>query len=190
MQIVLTLTGTKSMLQHNGRLANPLDPHTRKLSSLTGKRKKTDDDLYAIMQVEARGGCWETEDGLLGVPNAAVWRSIYDAAKAFKLGEDIKRSLNFEDTTVPIEIDGGKVTCDEYLEDSSHIDYRPVKVGTRKTMRARPLVKAGWTSTHSMDLVESVMRVDDLGPVLERAGRLVGIGDWRPTYGTYTMEVS
>ena len=190
MQITFTLTGTKPMLQHNGRLANPLDPYTRKLRSITSQRKKTDDDLYAIMQIEARGSCWETDDGLLGIQNAAVWRSIYDAAKAFKLGEDVKRALHFEDTTVPLAIDGGKVTCDDYISDAAHIDYRPVKVSGRKTMRARPLIQPGWTSSHSMELVDSVIRVDDLGPVLERAGRLVGIGDWRPTYGTYSIEVA
>lgn len=190
MKIQLDLTGAKPMLQHNGRLANPLDQHTRQLKALTGKRKKTDDDLVSIMLTEARGACYETSEGLLGLPTAAVWRSIYDAAKAFKLGEDIKRSLSFEDSTEPLLIDGKNVTCDDWIASPDRVDYRPVKVSGRKTMRARPLIPAGWQATFYFDLLTDVLDARDLAPVLERAGRLVGVGDWRPIYGTYSAEVS
>lgn len=190
MKLVLTLTGIRPMLQHSGRLSNPIDPYTQRLKALTGKRKKTDEDLVAIMQVEARGGCWETPDGLLGVPNAAVWRSLYDAAKAYKRGEDIKRALLLDDDTAPLLLDGKSITCDKFLGDASHIDYRPVKIQNRKTMRARPKVPSGWKSTHTFELLSDVIDPRDLAPIVERAGRLVGIGDWRPTYGTFTMEVS
>jgi hypothetical protein len=80
MKLSVTLTGTHPMLMHNGRLANPIDPWTRQLKALTSKRKKTDEDILQIAQVEARAGCWETVDGMLGVPSAAVWRCFYDAS--------------------------------------------------------------------------------------------------------------
>lgn len=188
MELKLKLTGTRPMLQHNGRLANPVDPYTMKLKNLVGKRKKTDDDLVDIMRTEARGSCWETPEGLMGVPNAAVWRCLYDAAKAFKLGEDIKRSLSFEDTTVPLLIGGEKVACDDYLQRDGAVDYRPVKVMGKKPMRARPRIN-GWQSEHTFDLLTDVMNARDLEPILHRAGRLVGLGDWRPIYGTFEVEV-
>lgn len=189
MEITITLTGICPMLQHNGRLANPLDPHTRALKALTAKRTKTDDDLMAIMLTEARGGCWETDDGLIGLPSAAVWRSIYDASKAFKLGEQIKRSLLFADADYvdPLEVDGQVHEADIWLKDHDHIDYRPAKVMGRKVMRARPLIPAGWKSTHTFELLDDVLDSRDLVPVLERAGRLVGVGDWRPTFGRFEV---
>lgn len=188
MELHLTLTGTRvPMLQHNGRLANPLDPHTRALKALTGKRTKTDEDLVAVMRAEARGGCWETEDGLLGVPNAAVWRAIYDAAKAFKRGEDIKRALSFEDVTMPLFVDGATHTCDEWVASPGNIDYRPAKLMGKKVMRARAKVPAGWVSKHTLELLTDVMDARDLVPIVERAGRLVGIGDWRPIYGKFVV---
>lgn len=190
MEITITLTGICPMLQHNGRLANPLDPHTRALKALTAKRTKTDDDLMAIMLTEARGGCWETDDGLIGLPSAAVWRSIYDASKAFKLGEQIKRSLLFADADFvdPLEVDGQVHEADIWLKDNDHIDYRPAKVMGRKVMRARPLIPAGWKSTHTFQLLDDVLDSRDLVPVLERAGRLVGVGDWRPTFGRFEVS--
>ena len=189
MQLTLTLTGTRPMLQHNGRLANPIDPHTRALKQLTAKRKKTDEDLIDIMRAEARGAIYETADSCVGFPTQGVWRCVYDAAKAFKMGEDIKRALSGPDLVEPLYVDGELVKVEAFLSDPENIDYRPVKVQGKKTMRARPLIRA-WRTVHTFDLLEDVIDPRELTKVLERAGRLVGLGDWRPTFGTFTTEVS
>jgi hypothetical protein len=189
MKLTIELTGTRQMIQHNGRLANPLDPYTRALAAITKKRSKTEEDLVEIMKIEARGSCWETPEGLLGVPSTAVWRSIYDAAKAYKLGEDIKRALRFDGSAVePVITNGETVTCDRWVQDGN-VDYRSVKVNAKRVMRSRPLIPVGWRTTHMFDLDDDVVDVDRLEPVFERAGSLVGIGEWRPTYGTYTAAL-
>lgn len=191
MMLEITLTGDRPMLQHNSRLSNPTDHYTKLLKQITSKRKKTDEDLITIGHVEARGGCWETEEHLIGVPNEAVWRCIYDAAKAYKLGEDIKRGLIFSPGVEPLLINGGQHDCDEFLAVADHIFYKSVKIQRNRTMRARPRIPAGWQSTHTFELLDDVMDERTIEPVLDRAGRLIGIGDWRPTYGRFTasMEV-
>lgn len=189
--LTVQLAGTKPMLLHNGRLANPLDPYTRDLAAISKKRNKTDDDRFNMMAIEARGSCYETTDGLLAFPTANVWRSIYDAAKAYKLGVAIKRSLHFDDVNEPLYVDGATVNIDDdrWLQYPDTIDYRPVKVGTAKTMRARPLIPNGWVTTHRFGLNEKEIDADSLVPVLHRAGSMIGLGDWRPTYGTFTAKV-
>jgi hypothetical protein len=178
------------MLQHNGRLANPLDDYTRQLRALTGKRKKTDDDLVTIMAIEARGGAYETADGFLGVPNEYVWASIYEAAKAYRRGEDIKRALLMDlDVVEPLDLGAGPVPVDAFLADPAHVDYRPVGIGGKRTMRARPRIVPPWTSTHEAELLDDVIDLRDLAPIAERAGRLVGVGDRRPLYGTYELRI-
>lgn len=190
MQLTLTLTGTRPMLLHNRRLANPTDEWTRQLKQLTAKRKKTDEDLIDIMRVEARGAIYETSDGLLGLPTENVWRSLYDAATAFKRGQDIKRALSSPpDQMELLLVAGEQVKVETYLENPDHIDYRSVKIMGKRTMRARPVVN-GWTTTHTFELLEDVIDPRDLVPIFERAGRLVGLGDWRPTWGTYSVEVT
>jgi hypothetical protein len=116
-----------------------------------------------------------------------VWRCIYDAAKAFKRGEDIKRGFHMEPVIVPLLVDGQIVSADEFLADPAHIDYRPMRVNAAKTMRARAIV-TGWSCVHYFELLEDVIDPRDLAPIFERAGRLVGLGDSRPTYGTFTVE--
>lgn len=189
MKIVLHIDGLRPMLQHNGRLANPLDPYTQRLKQFTAKKKKTDEDLMNILMAEARGAVYETTDGLIGFPTQNVWRSVYDAATAFRRGADIKRALSFEDSIEPLLVDGAHITVDKFLAVPANIDYRPVAVNRAKTMRARPKVQLPWAATFAFDLLDDVIDARDLAPILERAGRLVGLGDWRPIYGTFSVEV-
>lgn len=187
MQITIELTGTKSMIMHNGQLANPLNGYTRALKAITGKRKKTDDDLMEIMRIESRASAYETPTGTLGLPTQNVWRCIYDASKSFKLGEDIKRSLISSPVIEPVLFQGSEIDVDIYLKDPDHILYVPVVVQRSRTMRAR-LIMPEWKTTHTFDLLEDVIDVRNLEPVLNRAGRLQGIGDWRPMYGTFDWK--
>ncbi len=188
--LTLKLTGTKPMLMHNGRLANPLDPHTRAVAAISKKRNKTDKDLAELAQLESRGSMWETPDGLLGVPVEAVWRCLWDSAKAFKLGEDVKRAIIPTLEIAPLLIGGSVQKCDTYLADApGRLSYRSVVINRRRTMRARPIIPVGWEVTVSMEILTDVLEPEKLVPVIQRAGRLTGIGDWRPIWGTFTAEI-
>jgi hypothetical protein len=189
MKLTVQLLGLRPLLMHNGRIANPIDPWTQRLKPLVGKRRKTDDDYVAIMRIEARAAAYETGDNLLGFPTANVWRSVFDAAKAYKRGQDVRRALLFEETTEPLLVAGEPVDVDEYLADPDHIFYRAVRVQQNTTMRARPIIPLPWSTTHTFDVLEDVFDSRDLAPIFERAGRLIGVGDYRPTYGQYRVEI-
>lgn len=185
----VTLTSTMPMLLHNGRLANPLDPHTRALKALTSKRSKTDEDLAAMIQVEARAAAYETPDNEIGLPDANVWRSMQEAAKAYKRGADVARAVIYDPIRVaPVLIDGETINVDEYLKDGEHIDYRPVGVNGRTVMRARPVVRE-WSTSHEFEVFTDIVNIEDIEMFLERAGRLHGVGDHRPQYGRFTAKV-
>lgn len=188
MQIDITLTGAKPMLLHNIRLANPLDPYTQKLKEFTAKRKKTDEDLAEIMWWEARGSAYETPEGFLGLPADNLWRSLYDAATAFKQGANLKRALIPATDVAPILVAGDKVYVDDHLK-AGNIDTRAVQVSRARTMRSRPIVNPPWTVTHRFELLSDIIDPRDLTPIVDRAGRVVGIGDYRPRFGTFTAIV-
>jgi len=55
--------------------------------------------------------------------------------------------------------------------------------------RCRPAMKAGWTI--EVDLLVNLpeyIAVDVLNDVLVNAGRLIGVGDFRPTYGRFAVR--
>lgn len=190
MELHIQLTGTKPILLHNERLANPLDPIVQELKKITGKRNKTEEDYVRMMELEMQGGIYETPEGLLGVPTGNVWKSIQEGAKANKRGKDIDRALTFADVIEPLEQDGAKVRADDFLhqDDPSPVFYRSVVIQGKRTMRARPLVRQ-WSTTHHFDLATDVIDVGVVEVALARAGRYVGLCDWRPRYGTYEWVI-
>ncbi len=190
MNIVIELTGTRPMLMHSSRLANPLDPYTRALKPLAKKRNKTDEDLFKLLKLEARGGCWETEDHKLGLPNATVFACLREAARAFKRGKDIERGMWFEDTVELLLIDGKPVDCDKFLEDEASIYYVSVVINRRRVMRSRAKIPTGWVSRHTFEILPDVLDARDLEPILERAGLLFGVGDRRPIYGRFDAKLT
>ena len=188
-ELNITIQGRKPVLLHNGRLSNPLDPYTRKLKEKTSKRKKTDDDLQEIAMIEARAGMYDAPGDLMGIPNANVFRSILDSAKLDKLGKLLSQSFSFDDIVEPLLINRKTIKCDDYLTMEGSLDYRSVKVGMSRVMRARAKVYPDWQSTHSFMLDEAILDLHLLEPVIERAGLRFGVGDWRPIYGTFDAFV-
>jgi len=188
--LTLKLTGTRPMLMHNGRLANPLDPHTRAIKAIAGKKKKTDADYANLALLESRGGMYEAPGDVIGLPIENVWTSLRDAGRAFKIGKQIEQALIPSPEIVPLEIDGATIKCDDYLTDHpERLSYVPVVVNNKRTMRARPIIPVGWQATVSFTLLDDVLQLETLAPAIDRAGRLVGLGDRRPMFGTYTVEV-
>ena len=54
--------------------------------------------------------------------------------------------------------------------------------------RTRPALKEGWSATiQLMVAVPEYIRPQDLHDTLNAAGRLVGVGDFRPTYGRFNV---
>lgn len=188
-QITVQLTGKKPLLQRNGRLANPADPLTREVAALAGKRRKTDDDYRVLLPLEAYAGCWETPDKLLGLPTQNLWRSIQTAATAFRHGKNITRALLFDiEEVAPLLVSGQPVNAHTFAYDPVNLFIRTVVINRMRTLRSRVIVR-DWQSTHTFQLLDDVINPQDLQPILARAGRLEGVGDWRPLYGTYAVEV-
>lgn len=189
MLIEVTLDGTRPLMQHNIRLANPLDPYSQKKKEFTDKKKKTDEDLAAIMWWEARGSAYETSEGFLGLPTDNVWRCLYDAATAFKQGANLKRALLPQSDVEPLIIGGAKVYVDDHLN-SGNIDTRAVRNQQSRVMRSRPIIHPPWTVHHRFELLTDIINPRELTPIMERAGRLVGLGEFRPRFGTFVATVT
>jgi hypothetical protein len=54
--------------------------------------------------------------------------------------------------------------------------------------RERPAMRAGWKATFDLQvLLPEYIARDTLRGVIEQAGRLIGVGDFRPTYGRFGL---
>jgi hypothetical protein len=131
-------------------------------------------------EVEAEAGTYRLSDGALGFPAAAFKKAVVSAAKGRKVGKlglpGIVLASVFETTEYVALIDPDS-------EESIH-DYeidirgaRPQKQGMVR--RARPRVDA-WACDVSLEYDEDLVTADLVRDLLERAGRNIGIGNFRP----------
>lgn len=69
------------------------------------------------------------------------------------------------------------------------LDRRRVMVQRNGITRTRPAMREGWTATIELmvNLPEYVNPIL-LRQVLDNAGRLIGVGDFRPTYGRFSVS--
>ena len=65
-------------------------------------------------------------------------------------------------------------------------DRRRVMIQRNGVTRVRPAMRAGWKlSFEFMINLPEYIGANDLRAIIEQAGRLIGIGDFRPTFGRF-----
>ena len=186
----LTLRGQASVLVHNVQLASPLDDHAKRLKAISSKRNKTEQDHSDMAEIEFHGSLYLTDDGSIGIPTWNVLRAIQDGGKKNKNGKKVMEGLLPASIVevIPLAHDGPSQPDDAWR--AGCFDQRPVKVGTSRVTRTRPKFEH-WTVDVDFIVDDEVLKLDELLLAAETAGRLVGIGDYRPRFGRFdvTMEV-
>lgn len=188
--VTVRLSGVEGsmLLTHNERLASKLDPIARQMAEVSSKRKKTDADYDELAHLEMLGGVYETEGGQVGIPVWNVFRSLQDGAKLNKLGRAVERGV------VPIGADVAVIKHDgpstaEAMWKAGCFDQRSVKVGTSKVTRTRPAFR-NWVVEVGFVIDTEILNLGDFRMIAENAGRLAGLGDYRPRFGRYDAEVT
>lgn len=67
-------------------------------------------------------------------------------------------------------------------------DSRRVRIGPAGITRVRPAFRAGWKATFDIQVIApEYIDPQLLLDVIANAGRLIGVGDFRPTYGRFNV---
>lgn len=186
-EFTITIEGTAPLLMHNSRLANPLDPATRALKKVTGKRNKTEEDHAEMARLEFLGGLYHDPDIGPYIPGENIWRCLWDAAKKYKMGVKVKEGVFITSDINPLAY-GGPREATELWADENFRHMASVKVGMSRTMRCRPQFRE-WRVAADGVLDPSLLEPSNLESIAETAGQLIGLGDWRPRFGRFIAEV-
>lgn len=181
------LTGTAPYMMHNVRLANPLDPFTKELKRLTSKRNKTDDDHEQIAHAEYLGGLYWNERVHVYLPARQLEACILIAARSKKLGKQTARGLWILQDELPLEYKG-PTDVEDLFTDKQFVDLRNVKISGRSVMRCRPIFR-DWALTVELVFDETVLNRQDVEEILSIAGAAIGVGELRPRYGRFDIQV-
>lgn len=183
----VTWKGITPLIMHSCQCVNPLHPISKELSKYTSKRKKTEEDLIKISDLEWESGAY-WKDGLgLYIPAENVEATIRNGAKANKKGTDVQKYVTVTDIYIPFNY-GENLTKEELIQNYEYRDTRPMTVNRAKVMRTRPRFDQ-WNITFTLMYNEEKIDIETITNAVEYAGQYVGLCDSRPKYGKFVATI-
>jgi hypothetical protein len=161
------------------------------MKAVSSKRKKTDADLDELARLEWLAGLYRI-DGDLVIPDYVLESTMIGGAKKSKRGPQAKCGLFFTEHAVlsfrgkPYVI--SDQTLAEMFESGEFTHTIGVRVGMSKVMRTRPIFR-DWSCEALAQYDPDVLNHRDIEEIAIDAGKLVGIGDWRPKHGRFDAQV-
>jgi len=143
------------------------------------KMKKTDNVESYVFRNDANELCIPSEYVRMALINSAKYdqHPQKPRASAFEL---FKAALVCTPDLCPLN--GGEV----YQWDA--LDMRRVVIQRASITRSRPMMKTGWEiETDITVLLPDLIDIDFLNKTLVRAGLMIGIGDFRPSFGRFMV---
>ena len=184
----VTLNGLNTLMMHSPKTVNPLHPLALELKKYTSKRKKTEDDLMKISELEWEAGLYYDEIHGLHIPTECLQKTLENGAKLFKAGKDIQRYVQFPDAFAPLDI-GAKFDIEKMKKDMKYFDVRAVAVMRARVIRTRPRFDV-WRCEFNVLFDEEHIDVDVIARAFENAGQYVGLCEARSLgYGRFATVI-
>jgi len=178
------IEGISPLLMHNIQLADPRNPIVRDMKKITAKgKKKTDDDLIRLSELEFKGGLYMTEGGPC-VPGTNIESMIGDAARKQRKGKDVLCGVLVDE--MPLLVYDGPRDADGLWNEPRFVDVRAVRVSQAKIMRTRAIFHA-WSLAFTVQFLPDVLSRDTIIECLHTAGQLCGLLDFRPKFGRFIV---
>ena len=168
-----TVQGVADLLFHRWNC----DAIEAKAKAAKGSKEKKTDDIESYV--------FRDDDGFLCIPGEYFRQAMIHAAKFLqdprsprKSAMDLFKSAIF--ATTPL--------CSLGVKEWDYEDRRRVMVMRAGITRIRPALQTGWKCTviFQINLPEYVSQ-DLFLKILNDAGRLIGVGDFRPTFGRFAV---
>lgn len=171
--VTATLKGTSDLLFHRWNCES-IDEKSK--AAKNSKAKKTDNIESYV---------WRNEAGEICIPTNYIRGAIISAAKYKQDPRSPRKSAMdlFKAGIVPQTslVSLGTETWD-------YLDTQRITIQRSGINRTRPAMRAGWEAEFQFSILSpEYIHPELFHEVLINAGRLVGIADFRPTYGRFSV---
>ena len=185
--LMFRCVGIAPLLMHNGSLANPLNPKVKEMREITSLRKKTDENHLELQRLEFAASLYLDAKNRVIIPSMNIEGALVEGAKKAKLGKAFKSAVMVPDDSV---LDFGEALNPEQLwaRNEEYSDVRAVLVNNSRVMRTRPIFRQ-WAIEFAAEFDDEQINADQLIKAAQDAGRMVGLCDYRPKYGRFSVEV-
>lgn len=188
MEFQISISGTHTLLMHNSQLSDPTNPFTRRVAEISSKKKKVLEDHEELALREWDGGLYFHPEYGPFIPGMNIERCLLDSARMNRLGKSIERGVFITSDYNALQYDGPRDV--QGLRGNPNFKHMAsAKVGMSRIMRCRPMFRE-WAVVATGELDTEQMELSDLQRIADNAGRLIGLGDWRPRFGRFRAQVA
>ena len=149
-----------------------------KAKAAKGSEVKTTDDIESYLYRDAAGE--------IAIPGEYLRQSIIEAAKYRQDPRSPRKSAKDLYKASIISLTDLASTG---AQEPDYLDKRRVCVMRSAVTRTRPALNPGWSATFLLMVqTPEYINPQTLNTVISDAGRLVGVGDFRPSYGRFVVS--
>ena len=178
-QVTVNVVGVADILFHRWNCEAVAEKAAAKKGSAA---KKTDNIESYVYRDENNIICVPGEYLRMAIITAAKYRQ--DPRSPRKSAMDLYKAGIVSLTGVAPIIVGGKTQSEKW----EYEHQCRVTVQRNGITRVRPAFRSGWSATFELMInVPELISMDQLNEVIVDAGRLVGLGDFRPSYGRFRI---
>lgn len=169
-----TIHGVADLLMHRWNC----EAVDEKAKSAKGSKAKKSDDVESYV--------YRNDEGEICVPGEYVRQAVIHAAKFRQDPRSPRKSaMDLMKAALLVEPSLASLGVAEW----DYLDTRRCVIQRNGINRTRPAMKAGWSFDCSITvLLPEYCNEAFLVDLLNTAGRLIGVGDFRPTYGRFVLK--
>ena len=148
------------------------------MSATSGARSSIANDSDAPTE-QAEQALYLDDEGISGIPQPNLYRSIIDAGKYFKIGKSKVTTL--KSSIIPAAVGMRPLFLPIRSEGGWKVDTRPVRIPSTggRILRHRPCYD-DWGLSFTLEFDEQMIGPKLLREIVDAAGTRVGLGDSRP----------
>ena len=179
------LTGISPLILHNNQMVDPLNPYAKEHDKIKNKRNKTEADHEMLGKIEFFASFYLL-DGKIVIPQKVLRATFINGAKKDKRGPLAKSGVFFPKPSELIY--NGPKTVEELWEAGEPWVFRhPARVQQGTVIRTRPKFDE-WKLIVEFEYDPEIIDENAVLVAWEKAGRFVGMCDWRPQFGRFEVR--
>jgi hypothetical protein len=180
------IIGVEPLLMNNPQAADPFNGYSKVMKEITGKKKKTEDDLLELRKYEAQSKVYLDKEIGIYVPSTWVMASLAGASyNKAKISKAMVRSSVFPtESKLKLNYDGQELVkgVEDISGNPKFVTILLLKQGQNKLPKAAPIFH-NWSFQCELEFDSTIINRRDLVGILQYASNYGGFGDFRPTYG-------
>lgn len=142
-----------------------------------GSVEKKTDDVESFL--------WRTDRGTVAIPGEYVRQSVIHASKYEQDPRSPRKSMMDLMKAALVSL---TELADTGLKEPDYMDKRRVVIQRSAVTRTRPALKEGWKAGFILMVnLPEYVPADRLNHILQQAGRIVGLADFRPSFGRFQV---